>query len=474
MLAAVSLGNALAHRGKPRAALDVLRELGPLDGEPVLARTIETASAFFSDHDPEIRRAVYTRLRERAERSPEWISPALRALLIRYESTAGLLSAESAVRQVRRLLTMPEDPLLVPYLLGTAAAVAQWADATDDAERLVRSGLTEHWVSPLHPVHRSLLNTRVDTAAARGRHRWVLEETAGRLRMPDGSSRVGASNFLAHRVLALVECGRPAEAERLVAGVDVSEAQDGWEQNRFLYARGVLRASAGDPAGALADFLECGRRQTGRDVLSPVVTPWRSAAAECHLVLGGTPEALALAEEESRYAAVWDTPRVRGRALRVLGAATGGRRGLELTAEAVDVLRGTSLDVELIPALLTHGLQLTAAGQPRSARPLLREAATAAERLGAVRLSGRAELALRASGARRRTISLTGSGSLTAGERRVATLAADGRTNAEIAELLHLARRTVETHLTSTYRKLGIRRRTDLPEALNSGTDSAT
>ncbi|WP_329324869.1 LuxR C-terminal-related transcriptional regulator [[Kitasatospora] papulosa] len=474
VLAAVSLGNALAHRGKPRAALDVLRELGPLDGEPVLARTIETASAFFSDHDHEIRRAVYTRLRERAERSPEWISPALRALLIRYESTAGLLSAESAVRQVRRLLTMPEDPLLVPYLLSTAAAVAQWADATDDAERLVRSGLTEHWVSPLHPVHRSLLNTRVDTAAARGRHRWVLEETAGRLRTPDGSSRVGANNFLAHRVLALVECGRPAEAERLVAGVDVSEAQDGWEQNRFLYARGVLRASAGDPAGALADFLECGRRQTGRDVLSPVVTPWRSAAAECHLVLGGTPEALALAEEESRYAAVWDTPRVRGRALRVLGAATGGRRGLELTAEAVDVLRGTSLDVELIPALLTHGLQLTAAGQPRSARPLLREAATAAERLGAVRLSGRAELALRASGARRRATSLTGSGSLTAGERRVATLAADGRTNAEIAELLHLARRTVETHLTSTYRKLGIRRRADLPEALNSVTDKAT
>ncbi|MFJ3700264.1 MULTISPECIES: LuxR C-terminal-related transcriptional regulator [Streptomyces] len=474
VLAAVALGSALADRGEPRAALDVLRELGPLDGEPVLDRTVQTASAFFSDHDPEIRRAVYTRLRERAERSPEWISPALRALLIRYESTAGLLSAESAMRQIRRLLTAPEDPLLVPYLLGEAAAVAQWADSADDAERLVRSGLTEHWVSALHPVHRSLLSTRVDTAAARGRHRWVLEETAGRLRMPGGSARVGASSFLAHRVVALVECGRSAEAERLVAGVDVAEAQDGWEQNRFLHARGVLRASVGDPAGALADFLECGRRQTGRDVRSPVVTPWRSAAAECHLLLGRTPEALALAEEENRYAAVWDTPRVRGRALRVLGAATGGRRGLELTAEAVAVLRDMSLDVELIPALITHGLQLTAAGQSRSARPLLREAATAAERLGAVRLSGRAELALRASGARRRNTSLTGNGSLTAGERRVATLAADGRTNAEISELLHLARRTVETHLTSTYRKLSIRRRGDLPAALNSVTDAAT
>ncbi|MBM7441944.1 LuxR family transcriptional regulator [Streptomyces sp. HB132] len=471
VLAAVSLGNALAHRGRAHAALDVMRDLGPLEGEPVLARTIQTASAFFSDHDPEIRRAVYTRLRERAERSPEWISPALRALLIRYESTAGLLSAEAAMRQIRRLLTSAEDPLLVPYLLGTAAAVAQWSDATDDAERIIRAGLTACRVSPLHPVHRSLLNVRVDTAAARGQYRRVLEETAGMLREPGGPPRTGASNFLAHRVIALVECGRPAEAERLVAGVDFTETQGGWEQNRFLYARGVLRASVGDAAGALADFRECGRRQSGRDVESPVVTPWRSAAAECHLSLGQTPEALALAGEENRYAAVWDTPRVRGRALRVLGTATGGRRGLELTAEAVAVLRGTSLDVELIPALIAHGLQLTAAGQPRSARPLLREAATAAERLGAVRLSGSAELALRASGARRRNASLTGRGSLTASERRIAELAADGRTNAEISELLHLARRTVETHLTSTYKKLGIRRRADLPAVLNGATD---
>ncbi|WP_233518583.1 helix-turn-helix transcriptional regulator [Streptomyces corynorhini] len=471
VLAAVTLGSALTERGRPHAALDVLRELGALDGEPVLARTVQAASAFFSDHDPEIRRAVYTRLRASAERSPERISPALRALVIRYESAAGLLSAESAVRRIRRELTAPEDPLLVPYLLGTAAAVAQWADAPDDAERLVRTGLTEHRLSTLHPAHRSLLDARVDIAAARGHYRWVLEETADRIRTPDDTPRTGASNFLAHRVIALVERGRPVEAERLVADVKVKDAHDSGELNRFLYARGFLRVATGDPAGALDDFRECGRRQLGRDVESPVVTPWRSAAAECHLLLGETREALALAEEERRYAAVWGTPRVRGRALRVLGAATGGRRGLELTAEAVGILRDTSLDVELVPALITHGLQLTAAGQPRRARPLLREAAAAAEQLGAVRLSGEAELALRASGARRGSTSLTGRGSLTASERRIAVLASEGRTNAEISELLHLARRTVETHLTSTYRKLRIRRRADLPAALNSDTE---
>ncbi|MFD9268518.1 LuxR C-terminal-related transcriptional regulator [Streptomyces goshikiensis] len=471
VLAAVNLGNALANQGRPHAALDVLRDLGPLDAEPVLARTVQTASAFFSDHDPEIRRAVHTRLRERAEQSPDWISPALRALLIRYRAAAGALSAASAVEQIRQLLAAPEDPLLVPYLLATAAAVAQWADAPDDAERLVRAGLTEHWLTPLHPVHRSLLDSRADTAAARGQYQWLLEETADKLRTPADAARTGVSNLLAHRVIALAERGRAAEAERLIADIDVEEANDSWELNRFLYARGVLRASVGDPAGALADFRECGRRQLGRDVESLVITPWRSAAAECLLLLGETPQALALAEEDSRYAAAWGTPRVRGRALRVLGAATGGRRGLELTAEAVGILRGTSLDIELIPALVTHGLQLTAAGQPRRARPLLREAATAAERLGAIRLSSSAERALRASGSRRWNTSLTGPDSLTAGERRIAALAADGRTNAEISELLHLALRTVETHLTSTYRKLGIRRRVDLRAVLSSDAE---
>ncbi|MFE3828365.1 LuxR C-terminal-related transcriptional regulator [Streptomyces sp. NPDC059092] len=467
VMTAVTLGTALAHRGEPRAAFDVLGGLGTLEDEPVLARTVQSASALLADHDPEIRREVYARLRETAARFPERMSPAVRTLLIRYEATAGLISADWASQQIRRLLTAPEDPLLVPYLLGTAAAVAQWADATDDAERLVRAGLTEHRLSPLHPVHDSLLNVRMDSAAGRGQYARVLEETAGAAPPPEDTPRAGPTNFLAHRVLALVEFGRAAEARRLVEGVNVSEAHDSWELNRFLYARGVLRAADGDPAGALADFLECGRRQLGRDVESPIVTPWRSAAAECHLALGQPQEALALAEVEHRYATVWNTPRVRGRALRVLGAATGGRRGLELTAEAVDALRNTPLDTELVHALVAHGRQLIAAGRPGRARPLLREAAATAERLAAPRLLAMAEAALQASGARRRNAPLTGTRSLTASERRIAALAADGSTNAEISELLHLAKRTVETHLTSTYRKLGIRRRADLKTALS-------
>ncbi|MFJ2442349.1 AAA family ATPase [Streptomyces sp. NPDC087658] len=509
---AVTLATALAHRGEARAAFDVLRDLGGLPDDPVLARTVQTASALLSDQDSAIRRDVYAGLRDTERRSPDLFSPAVRVLLVRYEASAGLVSAAGAMKRIRELLAAREEPPLMPYLLVTAATVAQWADALDDADRLVRTGLTEYRLSPLHPAHRALLNVRMDTAAARGKDERVLTWGATAAAGAGGGAAgvvgaaagavgsgvgfVGASNPLAHVVMALVRADRGPEAERLVAGVNVEDAHDGWEVNRYLYARGVLRAAVGDRSGALNDFLECGRRQNTRDVVSPVVTPWRSAAAECHLALGRPEEALLLAEEEYRFAAVWGTPRVLGRALRVLGAATGGRRGLELTGGAVDSLRnsvraggaggglrgslvggladagGSGLDTELVAALITHGRQLIAARQSRQARPLLREAAALAERIGAVHLRTAAEQALRAGGARRGDTRLTGTGALTGSERRIAALAADGRTNAEISELLHLALRTVETHLTSTYRKLGIRRRADLPAALAVGGGS--
>ncbi|MDG9700706.1 LuxR family transcriptional regulator [Streptomyces sp. DH37] len=468
--AAVALGTALARRGEAHTALAVLRDLDvrPSD-HPALARAVRTASALLSDHDRQVRQEFYARLRETAGRSPALVGPAECALLVRYEATAGLLSAEEAMERIRALLEEPEEPEVEPYLLGTAATVAQWADELDEADRLVRRGLAVQHPSLLHPMRPALLNVRADVAAARGRYGALLADPAVRAAPEDGGVRPDPGNAEAHAVIALVETGRFGEARRLAGSFSVRDSHDSWELNRFLYARGVLRAACGDPAGALEDFLECGRRQTSRDVVSPVVTPWRSAAAECHLALGRPREALRTAEEEHRLATVWGTPRLTGRALRVMGAATGGRRGLELAERAVRVLRDATaeVDTELVPALVSQGRCLAAAGQRGRARETLREAASLAERLGAVRMRALAEDALRGTGARRAHVRLTGSAALTDGERRVARLAAGGHTNAEIARLLHLARRTVETHLTSAYRKLGIRRRAELATALD-------
>ncbi|MFF9978048.1 AAA family ATPase [Streptomyces erythrochromogenes] len=498
-LTAIALGTALTRRGESRAALDVLRGLDGAPEDPVLARTVLAASALFAEREAGLRRTAHAALGAdgRSDGADGPSSPTVEVLRLRYEAAAGLVSAEEALRRLRRLTTTPEDPLPAPYLLGAAACVAQWADALDWADQLAAAGLAGHRVSPLHPAHDLLLHVRIDTAAARGDFARVLTYAEENGLPVDGAGPAVAGNLAAQAVHALVRTGRLAEARRLTdgagtgagvgtgvgIGVTVGSAEDDWEAGRFRYARGVLRAASGDRHGALADFLECGRRGLDGEPAGPVITPWRSAAAEVQWALGRPREALALAGEEYRLATAWGTPRVVGRALRVLGEVTGGRRGLALTEQAVELLRGAppapgavpepgpgpglELGLELVPALVSHGRLLTAAGHPRRARPLLREASVIAERLGAAGLLTLTQDVLRVGGARGGSAPLTGEASLTGSERRVAALAADGRTNAEISDLLHLARRTVETHLTSTYRKLGIQRRADLAGAMS-------
>jgi DNA-binding CsgD family transcriptional regulator len=90
-------------------------------------------------------------------------------------------------------------------------------------------------------------------------------------------------------------------------------------------------------------------------------------------------------------------------------------------------------------------------------------------RAGASWDAARLRRRLRRLGVRRRVLPVerqtTGWGALTAAELVVADLAADGRTNREIAEKLFVSPHTVNTHLRHVYEKLGLRSRLALSRA---------
>jgi DNA-binding CsgD family transcriptional regulator len=107
-------------------------------------------------------------------------------------------------------------------------------------------------------------------------------------------------------------------------------------------------------------------------------------------------------------------------------------------------------------ALLALGAARRRMRQKRSAHEAITAALAGFEELGAEVWVGKARSELGRIGGRTREEGLT------AAERRVAALVAQGRTNREVAAALFLGERTVASHLTHIYAKLRIRSRVEL------------
>ena len=233
-----------------------------------------------------------------------------------------------------------------------------------------------------------------------------------------------------------------------------------------LASRGRLALRMGDPGAALADLEEAGRRSLAIAYVNPMALMWRSYAALAAARLGERDRARELIAEELEIARRFGAPEPIGEALRVQALLAPSAEMVELAREAVDVLAGSELRVAHARALIDLGAALRRGGHRRDAREPLREGLDLANRCGSVVETDRALDELRATGARPRRPALSGVDALSAQERRVAAMAAEGLSNREIAEALFLTRRTVEMHLTGAYRKLDVAGRADLPAAL--------
>ena len=266
----------------------------------------------------------------------------------------------------------------------------------------------------------------------------------------------------------LVERGQLDEAAALIeaAALDRQPAEN--LQLSFLRAaRGKLRLARREPDQALADFQLLGAVAVASAGLNPNWVPWRSLAALALHQLDRGAEARELVEAELELTRSWGAPVGIAVSLRTLGLVEpDAASGLRHLADAADLLADTPARLEHARTLVEHGAALRRANTRTEARSRLRQGLDLAHRLGAQALVEQAGSELAATGARPRTFLQTGLETLTASERRVAQMAAQDMTNKDIAQALFVTVKTVEVHLSNVYRKLGLKSRRQLGDAL--------
>lgn len=318
-----------------------------------------------------------------------------------------------------------------PYRLYDLALVACAAGDLDEAEQFARLGLTgaqdaenpdaEGWLDyPLALLH-----------AMRGR---TMSARRHADRLLDSTTRPS---------------GLPARA-------------------RGLRVLGLLALAEADYATAAEQLSEAARLLERWGVRNPGVVPVLPDALEALATVGDLAGAERLAERLATEAELvrtrWSAAHAaRARGVCLLGRGSASEAAIWLAACHSDFVRlGHRFDAAR--AVLLLGRAQLRAGQRGAAQTSFERARDAFARLGAEAWLARAMEDLE----RSQTGSATGV--LTATERAVAALVADGRRNKEIGGELFMATATVEAHLTRIYRKLAIRSRAELTRLVTDGS----
>ena len=257
--------------------------------------------------------------------------------------------------------------------------------------------------------------------------------------------------------------GRLDEAGRLVAGLE--------DHSSLACALGAIRLARGEAAAAEATV----RRRLRELEEHERPGPYPFGAAAC-LQEAALLELLALAELEQgkhdRARATAD--RVGGlaelagcepivaRAARTLGAvlasAGDGDGAVEPLERSLSLYARLGLPYE---AARTHLRLARTVSDRETAVREARAALATFERLGAGRDADAAAAFLRSLGVKAARSGRRDAGLLTPREREVLELLAEGLSNRELAERLFLTRKTVEHHVRSVLRKLGLRSRAE-------------
>jgi DNA-binding NarL/FixJ family response regulator len=268
----------------------------------------------------------------------------------------------------------------------------------------------------------------------------------------------GATPMWAGRVKALIEAdlGLVDEARASAqAGLSLATAREyGTFTILILGVLGRLELALGNLEAAGGYLRQLPEQLLDGGVNDPTQPVWADAI-ETMVALGELEQARTYLEQYEANAQREGSPLAEVGAARCRGLVLAAEGNLPAATETFEasVADATPFPLECARTLLCLGTVRRQAQQKKAAREALEQALGIFEELGARLWAERARTELKRISGRRAP-----SEELTETERRVAELAARGRTNKEIAAELFMGVSTVEAHLSRVYRKLGARR----------------
>lgn len=231
-------------------------------------------------------------------------------------------------------------------------------------------------------------------------------------------------------------------------------------QNRAVL--GFIELSLGNAQAAVGAMDELPALYERIGYGNPGANPFLPNLIEAEIQIGETSSAASHIDALLERAEALENPWAQAAAARCRGLlALAGERPAEavtLLEEALVAHERSENPFERARTLLALGQAHRRQNRRRLARERLDQAHAVFTDLGAPLWADRASAERARIGGR----AARGSNELTGTERRVAVLVAEGRTNREVADALVVSERTVTTHLTHIYSKLGVRSRTEL------------